>query len=171
MTDQPKSAFATSKPAPTRTSRAEPPKNSGKFYVGEKHFKITITMWDAFEVLPKDFDVNIPSLFEGDNLNTLLARMFMSDTLAVQLIQHYSELPYEEIIQSLTPESLARFKDVWWAVVLDFFDQTRRESLREILKQVPQLMRTTIGQSLNETSEDGVSNSQEKQESIQEDTP
>jgi hypothetical protein len=133
------------------------------FKLNSKEYDISITYWDAVTVYKKRFNIDLVALFEESNLDTLLARMYLSDSLALELMEYYTkdDQPWEETLKNLRPIDVKHFKDAWWETLLSFFDPLRSDFLREVLKKAPKLIKEQMATSL---STSGSSNSLEKPE-------
>lgn len=132
-------------------------------------YNIEITHGYAHKVLGPEYNIHLTNLFEENNMDELLARMFLNDELALKLWWGYvgkKEKEYDEAIDLLTSASLQQFKDAWWAAVAGFFnDHLRQDLLRQFLTEAPKLIKRRITEALqDQKSEPSSSNSSPKQE-------
>lgn len=136
---------------------------SNSFRLNNKEYDIEITYWDAVTVYPKKFKIDLISLFEDSNLDTLLQQMYLGDSLALDLMKHYTadDIQWEEVLKTLKPIDVKHFKDAWWAALMGFFDPLRSDFLRDVLKRAPKLIKQQVTELL---SANGSSSSSEKQE-------
>ena len=123
----------------------------------------------AITTLKKQFDVHLTSLFEDNNIDDLLIRMYMSDDLALKLWWFYvkeHQSDEDSAMAKLTSEIIQNFKDTWWVAVADFFDPLRRDILRQVLAEAPKALRKTMQKAMlgltEETSTDTSSSSEPK---------
>lgn len=103
-----------------------------------------------------EFDVHLTSLFEGENMENLLMRMFLNDDLALKLwwsyVKDYNS-NYNDAVDLLTPEIVQDFKDKWWTAVASFFDPLRRDLLRSTLAEAPKLIRKRMKDAMKDSQE------------------
>lgn len=135
-----------------------------KFTINNKEYPIEITMKDALKTYPNEFGIKLTTLFEEDNLNELMTRMFLGDELAIQLLTHYtkSSLSYDELIEVLTPANVKEFKDKWWEALMDFFDHPRNEFLKDILAVTPAALKERLNEAVLLMSKPSSTSSLEK---------
>ena len=133
-----------------------------KFQIKNKEYPIVLNMWVAAKVYPEKFDIELTSMFEGNNLDDLLQRMFLGDELALKLLEYYTsdDSDFEDILRTITTSELKQFKDAWWDAVMDFFDPLRREFLRDLLAQAPKAIKAQLKKSVNQLLDSGSSSLQ-----------
>lgn len=123
------------------------------FKIGNKEYSLEITYWKAVKEFPKQFNINIVALFEDNNLDSLLQRMYLGDELALDLIRYYTDGidDFDTILKDLTQAEIKKFKDAWWECLLNFFDPLRRDTLKDILQQAPKLIKDQVGSQLKKS--------------------
>lgn len=115
------------------------------------------------KTLKEQLDINLLTLFEGDALQMFIAKYLSDDEFMLKVWWHFvSEATapanplaaYESAIDSLTPEDMATFKDIFWECILRFFDQTRRTWLVEAKRQLLEAMKEALrNENFNSSSE------------------
>jgi len=136
-----------------------------------KKYDLRMTYGYVIKTLP-EFGINLTSLFEENNLDSLMFSMLVNDDMALKLWWSHikKDYPgdegaeYDKVIEDLKSNEIHEFKEAWWGAVYDFFDPLRKEMLMELLAVAEKLIRNQI-LSVIKTLGDGSSNLQPKQES------
>lgn len=109
-----------------------------KFKHHNREYELRITWWQAIEVFPQQFNLNITKLV-GDMEKTTetLQLLLLNDDLMVSLMWYYikdqtSALEYEDFLKELESKQLQGFKEALWEEVLNFSGPLKAPSLKEM---------------------------------------
>lgn len=115
-------------------------------------FNIEITMASAFK-LEADHKISLLQIFEGNNLDILAQQISVNDKTALDLWWDFVGTKFqdrEECINKLTRDSLTKFKEAFWAAVINFSDPNVKPILLELKKRLPGLLKKSVLNNLNQ---------------------
>lgn len=115
-------------------------------------FEIKIEIPDAFRI-KVDHGINLLNLFEGENLETVSLKLTLDDEKAIELWWDYVGTKFtdrEDCINKLTRDSLTKFKEAFWAAVVNFSDPAGRPVLLELKKRLPGLLKQQVINNLSQ---------------------
>lgn len=113
-------------------------------------FPITIKVGTAIS-LKHEFGINLLNLFEGDNIELFAQTMSLNDEKIIDLMYHFVKEKYsnrEKWIDSLERDDLTRFKEAFWAGVINFSDPAAKPILLELQKRLPELLKQNVVKNL-----------------------
>lgn len=113
-------------------------------------FPIIIRVGTAI-ILKQDFKINLLNLFENDNINAFAEMMSLNDEKIIDLMYYFLKEKYtnrEKWIDSLERDDLTRFKEAFWAGVINFSDPAAKPILLELQKRLPELLKQNVIQNL-----------------------
>lgn len=130
-----------------------------------KQYPIKITYLASIKVLPDKFGLNLTKIFtDGDAAAETMQALILDDEktllLAWYYIEEHTDMTYDEFLETVTGKDLERFREDFWAAVVNFSGLLKRNLLQEMWNQFKRdLKRAELA---NETSD--VSSSDSNQE-------
>lgn len=126
---------------------------SAKYTFKNKELELHITIGKAF-FLKTEFGINLLNLFEEGNMENLLATLALNDEKVIDIWWYHLEkegfTDRAECIDSLTRDNLTEFKNAFWNSIVNFSDPTARETLVNVKKRLPELLKLQVDNSINQ---------------------
>lgn len=115
-------------------------------------FPIVITMSSAYK-LEADYNICLLQLFENNNLDRVVQELSVNDKVALDLWWEFVSTKFQdrsECIDKLTRDSLTKFKEAFWAAIVNFSDPNVKPILLELKKRLPGLLKKSVLNNLNQ---------------------
>ena len=103
-------------------------------------YPIELTYWQALKVLPDKFGINLCKIFtDGEAAGETMQSLVLDDECCLRLAWHYvnetASFTEEEFLQQMTGSDLERFREDFWAAVINFSGPLKRNLLTELWNQ------------------------------------
>lgn len=115
-------------------------------------FPISITIGKAYDLKSKH-GFNLLKLFEEDNLDRLILDITFNDELCIELWWEIISTKFsdrENAVNKLTRDDLTKFKEAYWAAIVNFSDPAGKQTLLDMKKRFPELIRSSVSQRLDQ---------------------
>ena len=106
-------------------------------------FEVHINVQEAFR-LKVERGFNLLNIFEGNNLDELAMLISFNDEKVLDLwwdVVSKKLSDREEATNKLTRDDLTKFKEAFWAGIINFSDRAGRDILLEVKKRLPGLLK------------------------------
>jgi len=124
--------------------------STASFKFQNAEFPIVIKVGRAIS-LKHEFGINLLNLFEGANLEEFAQTMSLNDEKIIDLMWYFVQDKFsdrEAWIESLERDDLTRFKEAFWAGVINFSDPAAKPLIAELQKRLPELLKQNVLQNL-----------------------
>lgn len=106
----------------------------------KKEYPIKITYLDSIKVLPDKFGISLTRIFtDGNAAAETMQALILDDEKTLGLAWHYIEpltdTTYDEFLETITGKDLERFREDFWAAVVNFSGPLKRNLLQEMWNQ------------------------------------
>ncbi len=110
------------------------------FEFRDKRYPINLTYLEAIKVLPSKFSISLTKIFtDGDAAAETMQRLILDDEKTLDLAWHYIEPTYEydfdDFLGKITSKDLDRFREDFWAAVVNFSGPLKKNLLMEMWSQ------------------------------------
>jgi hypothetical protein len=126
--------------------------NTATYVFNNVTFPIEIKVSDAFRI-KADHGINLLQMFEGDNLDKLSLTLTFNDEKVIDIWWDYVSTKFtdrEKCIDLLTRDDLTKFKEAFWAAIINFSDQAGKKTLLLLKKQLPALVERQVLQNIDD---------------------
>lgn len=122
------------------------------YVFNDVQFEIELTVKEAFR-LKTEQGINLLKLFEGNNLDEFSMMLSFDDEKVIDLwwdviCSKFSDR--EACVDKLTRDDLTKFKEAYWAAVVNFSDPAAKPILLEVKKRLPGLLKQQACQRMND---------------------
>ncbi len=110
------------------------------FELKNAKYLIKITYRDSLIVLPEKFGINLCKIFtDGDAAADTMQALILDDERTLKLAWHYiepkSDLDWEQFLDLMEGKDLERFREDFWAAVVNFSGPLKKNLLQEMWSQ------------------------------------
>lgn len=107
-----------------------------RFEFRNQSYPIKITYWDAIEVYPDKFGINLCEVFtDEDAALETMQKLTLDDLCIINMVEHFTEIDRTTLLKSITSEDLDRFREDFWAAVSVFSGPLKRGILQQMWTQ------------------------------------
>ena len=105
-----------------------------------KKYPIDITYYQSIKILPEKFGINLGKIFtDGEVAADTIQTLILDDEKTLDLCWHYldekTELTFDDFLQTITGKDLDRFREDFWAAVVNFSSHLKKDLLQDLWKQ------------------------------------
>jgi hypothetical protein len=111
------------------------------FKLGDKRYKLKITMGMATKDLPDKFDMDILSMFcSEERMQQAMQKMVFDDSGALRLMHYFVEkesgFTYERMLEDLSDLAVVdEFRDAFWAAIVNFSGPLKKKILMQMWQE------------------------------------
>ena len=128
-------------------------------------YPIKLNYLEALRVLPDKFDINLSKIFtDGEAASETMQALILDDERTLNLLWYYMQdtAPFtqDEFLEMMSGRDLERFREDFWAAVVNFSGPLKKNLLTEMWNQFKRDLKKAELQS--ETSDASPSNSSQE---------
>lgn len=105
-----------------------------------KKYPLDITYYQSIKILPEKFGINLSKIFtDGEVAADTMQTLILDDEKTLNLSWHYieehTEIEFDEFLQVISVKDLERFREDFWAAVVNFSSPLKKKLLQDLWSQ------------------------------------